>query len=174
MRSVFTNTCLGLGLALALVLVAPGQSPAQDVSVEANRISHVLDVLHDAASKADFERYFGVYAGNAIFLGTDATERWTRSEFMEYAKPHFDRRLGWTYSVIDRHVYVSVDGATAWFDERLYNASLGETRGSGVLIRGEGDWKVVQYNLTIPIPNALAEKVVEQIRSSNEETGSEN
>ncbi|MEE9208613.1 MAG: nuclear transport factor 2 family protein [Gemmatimonadota bacterium] len=169
MRFVFAGTCLGL----ALVLVAPGQSPAQVASEEANRISHVLDVLHDAASKADFERYFDVYAGNAIFLGTDATERWTRSEFMEYAKPHFDRRVGWTYVLIERHVYVSEDGATAWFDERLYNSSLGETRGSGVLIRQDGEWKVAQYNLTIPIPNVLAAKVVEQIRSSSEESGGE-
>ena len=163
MRSVFANTCL----TLIFVLVAPDQLSAQHASEDEQRVANVLDELHEAAPKADFEHYFGVYADIAIFLGTDATERWTRSEFMEYAKPHFDRGRGWTYVLIERHVYVSEDGATAWFDERLDNSSLGETRGSGVLIRSGGDWKVAQYNLTIPIPNALAGKVVEQIRASS-------
>ena len=41
---------------------------------------------------------------------------------------------------------------------------LRETRGSGVLVLREGEWKVAQYNLTIPIPNPLAGDVVRQIR----------
>src|SRR5438067_6674996 len=41
-------------------------------------INQVLDDWHDAASKADEERYFGHFANGAVFLGTDATER--RSE----------------------------------------------------------------------------------------------
>ncbi|MEN8144432.1 MAG: nuclear transport factor 2 family protein [Gemmatimonadota bacterium] len=168
MRSIFTTAVTAAVLASAVVLAIPGASAAQEASEDEQRVTHVLDELHDAASKADFERYFGVYAENAIFLGTDATERWTRSEFMEYAKPHFDRGRGWTYLPIERHVYVSEDGSTAWFDERLDNEGLGETRGSGVLILEGVDWKVAQYNLTIPIPNALAGKVVQQIRANNE------
>ena len=56
------------------------------------------------------------------------------------------------------------DGATAFFDERLDNDALGETRGSGVLVREDGGWKVAQYDLSIPIPNALADSVVAVIR----------
>ena len=74
--------------------------------------------------------------------------------------------------MIERHISISADGATAWFDERLDNASLGETRGSGVLIRSGDRWQVVQYNLTIPIPNALAGDVVRQIRAHEPEGGS--
>ncbi len=44
-------------------------------------IASVLDQLHDAASEADGERYFGLFAPNAIFFGTDATERWPIGEF---------------------------------------------------------------------------------------------
>jgi hypothetical protein len=122
--------------------------------------------LHDAASRADFARYFGIYAEDAIFLGTDATERWTVDEFKAYAKPSFDRGRGWTYLSTERHIYLSPDGSTAWFDEKLENANLGDTRGSGVLIRVGESWKVTQYNLAIPVPNELAGEFVETIRKS--------
>ena len=158
---------LSLSMILFLPIVAPRLAPAQ--SQEEQGISQTLDNLHDAASKADSDRYFALYASNAIFLGTDATERWTRDEFMAYAKPYFDQGRGWTYVMIERHIYIADDGATAWFDERLDNASLGETRGSGVLVKADGDWQVTQYNLTIPIPNELAEEVVARIRAQSTE-----
>ncbi len=159
----------GLSLSVILYLAMVSASPAQAQSLEEQRISRTLDDLHDAASKADFDRYFGLYAPDAIFLGTDATERWTRDEFMAYAKPYFDQGRGWTYMMIERHIFIAHDGATAWFDERLDNASLGETRGSGVLVKTDGRWQVTQYNLTIPIPNALAGEVVARIRAQSED-----
>ena len=158
----------GLSLSVILFLAIVSAPPAQAQSQEEQRISRMLDDLHDAASKADFDRYFGLYAPDAIFLGTDATERWTRDAFMAYAKPYFDRGRGWTYVMIERHIFIAHDGATAWFDERLDNTSLGETRGSGVLVKSNGRWQVTQYNLTIPIPNALAGEVVARIRARSE------
>ena len=123
-----------------------------------------LDDFHAAASVADGARYFGHFAADGVFLGTDATERWTVDAFRAYAKPYFDKGRGWTYKVVDRHLDVDRAGAYAWFDEALENAKLCPCRGSGVL-RREGDaWKIVQYNLTIPIPNALAEDFAERIR----------
>ena len=41
-------------------------------------IQQVLDDFHDAASKADEERYFALFLPDGVFLGTDAAERWTR------------------------------------------------------------------------------------------------
>lgn len=153
-------------LALCVALLAlPGGTAAQGAAADAEgEISGVLDALHRAASEADFDAYFGLYASEFVFLGTDATERWDRAEFMEYARGPFSEGRGWTYTPVERHVTVSTDGSTAWFDERLENANLGETRGSGVLVRKDGMWKVAQYNLTIPIPNALAREVVARIR----------
>lgn len=145
---------------LLLTTVLRAQTPNDDVAA-------TLDRLHQMASEANFEAYFDLYTDDAIFLGTDATERWTKSEFIAYAKPHFDRGRGWTYSATERHIYLSADGTTAWFDERLDHASLGETRGTGVLVKIGGDWKVAQYNLTIPIPNALAGEFVARIRAGS-------
>lgn len=57
------------------------------------------------------------------------------------------------------------DGATAWFDELLANDAYGTCRGSGVLLLTESGWRIAQYNLSIPIPNELAAKIVAVIRA---------
>ena len=153
-------------LAVFALLIAPATPAATLAGQDDPRsdVSATLDALHEAASQADFDRYFGLYAGEAVFLGTDATERWTREEFMDYTKARFDTGAGWTYRVLERHIAIAPGGRTAWFDERLENANLGETRGSGVLVMEGGGWKVAQYNLTIPIPNEMAREVAERIR----------
>lgn len=140
----------------------PGSAGPND----ARDVARVLDDFHAAAAAGDFDRYFGHFADDAVFLGTDAMERWTVQQFREYARPYFGPGGGWTYRPRDRNVSFTPDGRTAFFDELLDNDGLGETRGSGVLVRVDGSWKVAQYNLTIPIPNALAEPVVDLIRRS--------
>ncbi len=129
-------------------------------------VNQVLDTLHEAAATANWHAYFGVYDEDAIFIGTDASETWSIEQFKAYAKPAFESGRGWTYHPRNRHVYFSVDGKVAWFDELLDNASLGETRGTGVLEKHPSGWKVKQYHLAIPIPNELADKVAEEIKAS--------
>ncbi|WP_419861346.1 nuclear transport factor 2 family protein [Candidatus Palauibacter sp.] len=153
--------------AVFALLVAPAlpASPLAGQDDAGADVSATLDALHEAASEADFDRYFSLYADEAVFLGTDATERWTREEFMDYTKARFDTGTGWTYHMLERHIAITPGGRTAWFDERLENANLGETRGSGVLVMEGGGWKIAQYNLTIPIPNEMAREVAERIRN---------
>jgi ketosteroid isomerase-like protein len=151
-------------LVSVLFFAAARPLDAQDRAATRASIAAVLDDFHDAASNADFDRYFGHFTADAVFIGTDATEHWTTDEFRAYAKPHFDAGRGWTYLPRTRHIYLSPDGSAAWFDELLDNEGLGETRGTGVLVRVDDRWKVAQYHLTIPIPNDLAPRVVEMIR----------
>ena len=47
----------------------------------------------------------------------------------------------------------------------LSHAGLAK-RGTGVLRQIDGRWKICQYHLTLPIPNALAPKVVQLIREA--------
>src|SRR5437868_6029502 len=67
-------------------------------------ITDTLDRFHQAASKADGQVYFDLFAPEGIFIGTDASERWTVEEFKKYASPHFSKGKGWTYVPRDRHV----------------------------------------------------------------------
>ena len=127
-------------------------------------INAMLDGWHDAAARADETRYFGAMAPEFVFLGTDATERWDVASFRAFAHPYFAKGTAWTFVPRDRHVILSPRGDVAWFDEKLDSASYGECRGSGVVRRVRGSWKVAHYNLTIPIPNDLAKAVVAMIK----------
>ncbi|MFB3134021.1 MAG: nuclear transport factor 2 family protein, partial [Rhodothermales bacterium] len=108
-------------LLLPLVLAQATQAQPNEEAV----VSAVLNDLHEAASEADGERYFNLYADDAVFLGTDITERWTIDAFKAYAQARFDQGTGWTYTPQSRHLYFSPDGTTAWFDEILHNERFG-------------------------------------------------
>jgi len=129
-------------------------------------VNTTLDAWHRAAAEADEALYFGAMAPEFIFLGTDATERWDLASFRAFAHPYFAKGKAWTFTPRERHVILSPRGDVAWFDEKLDSASYGECRGSGVLRRINGEWKIAHYNLTIPIPNDLAKTVVEMIRGA--------
>lgn len=139
-------------------------APPQDKSLRNHAVWTVLDHLHARAAAADFDGYFALYTPNAVFLGTDGTERWPIEEFKAYTKDRFATGKGWTYTSRDRFIFFSEDGRTAWFDEMLDNAKYGECRGSGVLVYGlDGTWRIAQYNLSKPIPNDDMEAVVKLI-----------
>ena len=116
-----------------------------------------LDRLHQMASQANFDAYFALYAPDAVFIGTDAGERWTIDEFKAYAKPHFSAGRGWTYQTIERHIMG--EGAVRWFDELLWNEKLGPCRGSGVMVKVGGEWLVSHYVLSLAVPNQIAGEV---------------
>ena len=148
---------------VAAATSAPASVPPHEVA-----IASVLDGFHDAASKADGVRYFGYFASSGVFIGTDATERWTVAEFKGYAQPYFSKGKGWTYVPRDRHIQIAPDGRAAWFDELLDNAKYGMCRGTGVLVREGKAWKLAQYHLTVPVPNDLMTDVVALIRAASQ------
>jgi ketosteroid isomerase-like protein len=133
-------------------------------------VGKVLDAFHEAAAKADGELYFSLFADDAVFMGTDATERWSVDEFKAFAEPYFSEGRGWTYTKTERHVSVSDGGETAWFDELLWNDTYGACRGTGVLVLTDGAWRIAQYNLTFPIPNDLAAEITARIKAFEQES----
>jgi len=129
-------------------------------SADQSAIHQMLDQFHELASQADFEGYFGLYHPEGVFIGTDAEERWDLEAFKAYAKPHFDEGKGWTYRVLERHL--AGEGEIRWFDELLWNDWLGPCRGSGVVERVNGMWRVRHYVLSLAVPNEIAATVGEQ------------
>ena len=149
-----------LALVAALALsTAPLETPEEEAAA-------VIDALHAAASSADGAAYFALFAPDARFIGTDATERWTLAEFRAYAEPYFARGQGWTYTPVERTVTLAPIQCMciAWFDEVLDSESYGVTRGSGVLRKTRSGWKIEQYVLSFAVPNDRARAVVEAIR----------
>jgi len=162
-----------LAMTILVALLAPAgctaqdrpESPATEATGRATTVDRVLDDWHAAASVADAERYFGHFASDGVFLGTDTSERWPVAEFRAYADPYFSEGRGWTYVPSERHVMFSSDGDLAWFDEKLTSEKYGRLRGTGVLRRSGGNWKIVHYNMTFTVPNGIAAEVVSLIRS---------
>ena len=158
------------GLLLGVLVVAGCKQTAADLEpvhladdAPGAAVAAVLDDFHQAASAADEERYFAHFAPEGVFLGTDASERWTVEEFRVYVHPHFSKGNGWTYAPGERHIELSRDETIAWFDEKLTNEQYGALRGTGVLRKMGGEWKITQYNLTFTIPNDRVPGVVELI-----------
>lgn len=129
-----------------------------DTAKEQQQINIILDSFNKAAAKADFNSYFNFYTDDAIFTGTDATERWTKKEFMAYSKPFFDKGKAWNFTSLQRHIYFDKTGNTAWFDE-LLNTQMKICRGSGVLVKQGNDWKIAQYILSATVPNSIMDTV---------------
>lgn len=145
-----------LACALAAISIPlHGCAPAPvDEAKERTAIATALDDFHDAAAHADEARYFGHFADEAVFLGTDATERWDVPAFRRYAHPHFAKGKAWAFHAVRRAIVMDAAGRVAWFDEDLATENLGPARGSGVLLRDPaGTWKIAQYNLAITVPN---------------------
>ena len=127
-------------------------------------INMLLDGLHKDAHNGNFEAYFDRYSSDAVFLGTDKTERWTIEEFKAYARPAFADGHGWTYKVIERNLEGS--GNTRWFDEILFNEKLGHCRGTGVVQLTNNEWKISHYALTMLVPNSIAADIGEQTQQA--------
>jgi hypothetical protein len=136
-----------VGLALA--------SPPDRGEVDAT-----LDALHRAAAEADADTYFGLFTDDAVFLGTDPGEIWDLPAFRTFAAEAFAEAPAWAYTPVHRDVSFDARGRTAWFHEGLTHDRYGTVRGSGVLVREGGRWKVAQYVLSFPIPNGVALDVI--------------
>ncbi len=162
-------TQLVMGIPIPNLLYTPVlqglQASTLGKDIEIEKINTVLDSLHKHAANADGEAYFALYSEEAIFIGTDVSERWTRAQFQAYAEPIFSQGRGWRYIPRERHVVLSPMSNMAWFDEVLDSENYGTSRGTGVLVRTREGWKISQYHLTFPIPNDLAGAMTQKIKA---------
>ncbi len=124
------------------------------------QVNKTIGKWHKAATQADFEDYFYLMTKDAIFIGTDATENWTLPEFKKFSKPYFDSGKAWSFSTLERNTYIHENLGVAWFDE-LLDTHMGICRGSGVLMKENGIWKIHHYVLSITIPNENVDEITE-------------
>ena len=77
---------------------------------------------------------------------------------MVWAKPYFDKGKAWNFTSLKRNITFSADGKYAWFDE-LLDTQMKICRGSGVLEKIGGKWKIRQYVLSMTVPNDVNDQV---------------
>ncbi|NQZ23717.1 MAG: nuclear transport factor 2 family protein [Colwellia sp.] len=147
-------------------------------NVTKNEIGNVLNTFHQAAADANQVLYFSLLDEQAIFLGTDGSERWNKNEFSAFVTPYFSKGQGWLYQPSQRNITIIPPSHSneqlAFFDELLENNNYGQCRGSGVLRLTSSGWKILQYNLSIPVPNGIASEIVEQIQNYQQNSSSNN
>ena len=122
-------------------------------------VEDILNKWHKAAATADFEEYFSYMDEEAIFIGTDPTENWNTKAFKNFSKPYFDKGKAWNFTPFERNIFFSKNKKIAWFDE-LLDTQMKICRGSGVLEKVRGEWKIKHYVLSIAIPNMHTNEVV--------------
>lgn len=122
-------------------------------------IDSLLTNWHLAAAEANFNNYFDLMDSISVFVGTDASEVWSKEKFQEFSKPHFDNGTAWDFCAIERNIYLGESADFIWFDE-LLNTWMGLCRGSGVFEETNGGWKLKHYVLSVAIPNEVIREVV--------------
>lgn len=130
-----------------------------DPKTEKKAITTLLNDWHLAAAKADYNGYFDKIAEDGIYIGTDATENWDKKAFVAFSKPYFDKGKAWDFKALERNIYFSKDGKTAWFDEVL-DTWMKVCRGSGVLEKTGKEWKIKHYVLSMTVPNDATKDVL--------------
>ena len=130
------------------------------ISFGQSEMDKLVDAWHLAASNASFDSYFEVVTDDFVFLGTAPGERWTKDQFAAFSKPYFDKGKAWDFKASNRKWNYSSNGKIAWFDEDLDTWMRG-CRGSGVLVKKKGKWKIAYYNLTVLIENEKMKSFIE-------------
>lgn len=144
------------------------QKSSSELVDERVLITATLDSFNSTAARADYEGYFSYFTDDAVFIGTDATERWDKQQFMGWAKPYFDKKSTWNFTSVSRNIYFSSTGDLAWFDE-LLSTQMKICRGSGVVIKQNDKWKIQQYVLSMTFPNSKIDKVI-KLKAAEEDS----
>ena len=152
---------------LALLFCTAAVADNQDSELEA--VNKVLDDFHDAAAQGDKQRYLDHFTEDGGVLGTDEWERWPKHpDFTDYVSSRFKDGVGWNYRSVERTVSISVSADIAWFDEVLFSENSGRFRGTGVLARQDGSWKVAHYAMSFLVLNENWDEVIELTRKTKE------
>ena len=135
---------------------------------EKDIIDDLLNNWHQAAANADQQSDFDFIADDGIYIGTDATENWTKDEFFEWSKSYFENGKAWSFVAKERNIYLSDKNTIVWFDEQLEYPG-GVLRGSGVLAKEKGGWKLKHYVLSLPVPNDKFKEVIKVIKEEKDQ-----
>ncbi|MCO6461681.1 MAG: nuclear transport factor 2 family protein [Saprospiraceae bacterium] len=111
-----------------------------------------IDAWHNAAAAGDSATFFGLMTEDAIYLGTDLSERWDRASMARDLGKYFRGRKAWHFVPYNRHYLELKDNNKILFDESL-KTWMGPCKATGMLTKTRGSWKISYYNLSVAVPN---------------------
>jgi uncharacterized protein (TIGR02246 family) len=122
-----------------------------------DEIRKLLDELIEAQNSGDAPRLRSMLSErpDAVHIGTDAEEWWTSKQLVDDVAAASG---GGDIRVVADDIDVHVQGDIAWVEGRgrFTRADGAErpVRMTGVLVREDGQWKIVQSHASIAVPNA--------------------
>jgi hypothetical protein len=131
----------------------------KNTAIDSLDITALMNNWHYAAATADEDVFFGSMLEEAIYLGTDKSEKWFRDELKEWSAKYFESDKAWDFTPLSRSIYFSKDKQIAWFDEQL-ETWMGICRGSGIVVKKDGSWKIAHYNLSVTVPNEVVKNFI--------------
>ncbi len=137
---------------LLLLVFLPCLSVKAQIAAK-DQIDQLLSAWHQKAALAD-SSFFDDLSENAVYIGTDAGERWSKKDFMRYAMPYFRRGKAWNFKAAERNIILHPSGQSAWADE-LLDTWMGPCRATALLLKSKKGWKIVHYQLSVAVPNEL-------------------
>lgn len=145
-------------LCILFSLQLQAQNLTKEQQSDSVAIQKLVNDWHHAAAIADEVFYFNAISENGIFIGTDATELWTKKVFEEWSLKYFQKESAWDFKTISRNIYFTRKSTEiAWFDE-LLDTWMGTCRASGVLEKNGDKWTISHYHLSIAVPNELVKE----------------
>ncbi len=129
-------------------------------------INTLVNGWHHAAAVADEDVFFGFMSDDAVYLGTDESERWTKAAFIQWSKKYFDKKSAWDFKPLSRNIYFSEDKKIAWWDEKL-DTWMGVCAGAGIATLTKSGWKIRHYQLAMMIPNDKVKSVLEVLKKDS-------
>jgi len=148
-----------LFLFMTFSFVAIGQSDSKENSALETSIHSLINNWHKSAADANFDTYFEAMQINSIFVGTDASEVWSKKDFQDFSKPYFDKGKAWSFKNLKRNIYLHSSKEIVWFDEIL-DTWMGICRGSGVVEKINNKWIIKHYVLSVTVPNEDIKPVI--------------
>ncbi len=115
-------------------------------------LDQFMDAWHLAAATANAEVFFGMMREDAIYIGTDKSERWLRDELREWAAKAFESESAWTFKATERNWQIHKDENFAICDE-LLDTWMGPCRSTAVLKKRDDEWQIIHYQLSVTIDN---------------------
>jgi SnoaL-like domain len=156
MNKLLIAACL-----VVLAFPALAQGTDNDAAYK-QQVGAFIDEWHDDAAHSR-QAFFDKMAPTGVYIGTDKTERWARDELKAWSKPYFARPSAWAFKSLKRNIAFSPDKNFIWWDEQLAT-QMGICQASGVMHRTAKGFEIEHFQLSIAVPNALADQFTAAIK----------
>lgn len=123
----------------------------------------IIDAWHHAAATGDSVGFFSRMTEDALYLGTDETERWTRTTMGKDLGKFFNGKKAWHFIAYNR-IYTALDDKnTILFDESL-KTWMGPCKSTGMMRKVKGKWLISYYNLNVAVSNAVVQNYLKLLK----------